>query len=108
MCFIDSYSIFEVIDDEYENGREEIDGVHDRKGKIELSSSDSQSMNDNNNIPLRDVIEVSIVLIVQWHVVVPYDCEIEYNGYYSSDEGGFDSMNAIIVCVEKSNGEEDL
>jgi hypothetical protein len=75
--FIDSYSIFEVIDDEYENGGEEIDGMYYRKRKIKLSSSDSQSMNDNNNIPLRYVIEVSIVLIVQWHIVVPYDCEIE-------------------------------
>ena len=53
--------------------------MHDGKGKIELSCSDSQSMYDNNNIPFRNVIEVSIVLIVQRHIVVPYDCEIEYD-----------------------------
>jgi len=106
--FIDSYSILKVIDDKYEYGREEIDGMHDRKRKIELRCSDGQSMYDNNNIPFRNVIEVSIVLIVQRHIVVPYNCEIEYDWYYSSDEWCLESMDTIFICVEKSQGEENL
>ncbi len=37
-------------------------------------------MNDYNKVAFEDVIEISIVFIVNSHIVVPYNCVIEEDG----------------------------
>ena len=51
-----------------------------------MCSSDGQSMNDHDHIPLEDILEISIVLIVDAHAVVSHDSVVEKHGDYSSDE----------------------
>lgn len=50
--FIYPNSIFKVVDDEHEDGSEEIDGVDDGKGQVELGGGDGQSVNHHDDVSL--------------------------------------------------------
>ena len=77
MSSIDFYSILEIVNDENEDRCKEIDCVYDRERKIKLCCSNGQAMNDYNKVSFEDVIEISIVFVVNSHIVIPYNCVVK-------------------------------
>ena len=84
--FIDPNTIFEVIDDEYEYGCKEIDGMDDGERQVELRCCYDQPMNDDYDIPLEYVLEIDIVFVVQSHAVVSHHGKVENHRNYPPDE----------------------
>jgi hypothetical protein len=84
--FIDADSIFEVVNDEDKDWRKEVYCMDDWKRKVKLCRCDRQSVDDDDDVSFEDVVKVGVVFIVQAHVVVTHNREIENHGNYASDE----------------------
>jgi hypothetical protein len=97
-----AHSVFEVVDDEDEDGGEEVDGVDDGEGEVELGSGDGQSVDDHDDVALEDVVEVGVVLVVQPHPVVTHDRPVEQHRNDPPDEGGLDGVHLMFVCIYES------
>jgi hypothetical protein len=63
--FANSNSILKVINNKDKDRSEEINGMHNRQREIELCRCKDDSMDDNNQISFKDVIEVNIILKVE-------------------------------------------
>jgi hypothetical protein len=99
---VDPYSVLDIVDNEDEDRREEVDGMDDREGKIELCRCNGKSMYHNYQISLKDIVKVDVVLVVEPHVVVANYCEIEDHGDYAANEVGLDGVHLVIIGVDKS------
>ena len=102
--FIDADTVLEVVDDEHENGCEEIDRVHDGERQVELGRCYDQPVNDHYDVSLEYVPKIDLVFVVQTQVVVSHHCEIENHRYYAPDQRGLYGVHFMVVGVDECEG----
>lgn len=76
LCSADPYPVLEVIYNEDEDRREEVDGVDDGQRQVKLSCSDGKPMDHHYEVPLEYVLEVDVVLVIKPHIVVSHYREV--------------------------------
>lgn len=105
LSLIDSYPIFEVINNEDKDWSEEVDCIYDRQGQIKLGCCDRDSMQHHDAVALQQIAEINIVFVVQGHAVVAGDEDIEDDVSYSPEKGSFNGADTHLVGVQKGEWE---
>ena len=73
-----------------------------------MGGSDGQTVNDHDDIPFEDILEICIVFVVHAHAVISHDSVVEQHRHYSSDERGLYRVQFVIVGIEEGERHDDL
>lgn len=108
LLLVYTHPVLEVVNDEDENRTEEVHRVHHRQRQVELRSTYRQHVKHHDQVSLEQVAESYVVLIVESHIVVSGEWEVEDDGGDAPEERCFDGVDFVVVGVDEAEGEEHL
>ena len=108
LLLVYTHPVLEVVNDEDENRTEEVHRVHHWQRQVELRSTYRQHVKYHDHVSLEEIGESYVVLVVEGHVVVSGEWEVEDDRGDASQERSLDGVDFVVVGVDEAEGEEYL